>query len=225
MGQYLRSLAEGDNIKNYGSAFADMFWEFCKNEEKFQEALTLVTDTTIADRDYVYLGVSVCKLIIERVDGGRFRHALMKWFQQEFMAKAETRSVSIEKWLSIFSFMCGIYSSIFVGGQPISVLGRAIYSTIDFLLDQADTQDDEIDCICSSLKECGQYLEAADRSKMGNVVDRFRTIVCSKNSSCRVRCLLMEVLELRAMGWNDSQKTLEQFYIDGLMDAIAQDEV
>lgn len=225
LGQYLHSLAEGDNIKNYGSAFADMFWEFCRNEEKFQEALTLVTDTTIADRDYVHLGVRVCKLIIDREDGGKFRHALMKWFQQEYLAKAETRSVSIEKWLSIFSFMCGIYSSIFVGGQPISVLGRAIYSTIEFLLDQADTQDDEIDCICSSLKECGQYLEAADGSKMGNVIDKFRTIVCSKKSSCRVRCLLLEVLELRAMGWTDPQKTLEQFYVDGLMDAIAQDEV
>lgn len=225
LGKYLRSLAGGDNFNNYGNAFANMFWEFCKNEEKFQEAVVLITDTTVADREYVHLGVLVCKLVMEKGDGGRFRRALMNWFQQEFRVKAETRSVSIEKWLSIFSFMCEIYSCVFIGEQPISVLGRAIYSTIDFLLDQPDHDDDEIDCICSSLKLCGQHLEATDMSKMGNLMDRFRTLVISKESSCRVRCLVLEVLELRAMGWNDTEKTLESFYIDGLMDATAQDEL
>jgi hypothetical protein len=226
LGTYLRSLAEGDNLKNYGATFADMFWDFCtKDEDKFQEALMLITDTTAADREYVHLGVLVCQLIIERGDGARFRQALMRWFQQEFQAKAETRSVSIEKWLSIFSFMCEIYSCVFVSGQPIAVLGRAIFSGIGFLLEQSDRDDDEIDCICSSLKQCGQYLETTDRSKMDNLMDRFRTIVISKESSCRVRCLLMEMLELRAMGWNDAQKTLEQFYVDGVVDAIAKDEV
>ena len=202
-----------------------MFWDFCKDEDKFLEALLLVTDTTVADREYVQLGVLVCQLIIERGDGAQFRQALMRWFQQEFRAKAETRSVSIEKWLSVFAFMCGIYSCVHIGGQPIAVLGRAIYSSIDFLLEQPDRDDDEVDCICSSLKSCGQYLETTDRSKMDTLMDRLRTIVIAKESSCRVRCLVMEVLELHAMGWNDARKILEQFYIDGVIDAIAQDEV
>ena len=225
LGKYLNSLADGDNLKIYGDTFAGMFWEFCRDDSRFQEAVTLITDTTVADRDYVHLGTLVCQQIMEKGDGAKFRHALMKWFQQEFKAKAETRTVSIEKWLSIFAFMCEIYSCVLVGEQPIAVLGRAVYSSIDFLLEQADRDDDEIDCICSSLKLCGQSLEKTDKSKMDSLMDRFRTIVISKGTTCRVRCLLLEVLELQAMGWSDARKTLEQFYVDGLMDAIAQDEV
>ena len=225
LGTYLHSLADGDNLKNYGSTFTNMFWEFCSNEEKFEEALTLITDTTVADRDYVHLGVLVCQLIIEREQGTRFRDALMRWFQQQFRAKAGIRAQSIEKWLSIFTFMCNVYSRVLVGEQPIAVLGRAVYTGINFLLEQPDRHDDEIECICSCLKLCGLNLEATDRGMMDRLVDSFRTIVISKESSCRVRCLLLEVLELRAMGWSDEGKKLEQFYIDGLMDAIAQDEV
>ena len=225
LGKYLRSLAKGDNLKNYGSTFADMFWEFCADEEKFQEALTLITDTTVADREYVHLGSMVCKMITERQEGGHFRQSLMRWFQQEFQVKAETRSVSIEKWLSTFTFMCEIYSCVYVAGQPIAVLGRAIYSSIDFLLQQSDCDDDEIDCICMALKLCGAQLEAADAGKMGNLIDVLRKKIISKGSSCRMRCIGLEVLELRAMGWNDPQNTLGNFYVDGLMDAIVEDEV
>ena len=225
LSKYLESLADGDNLKNYGATFAKMFWEFCSDEERFQEAVMLIIDTTVTDRDYVHLGVQVCQLIMEEAQGVKFRQALMRWFQQEFRAKAETRAISIEKWLSIFAFMCEMHSCVLVGGQPITVLGRAIYTGIDFLLEQPDKHDDEIECICSSLKLSGQNLETIDRSKMDRLVDKLRTIAISKTSSCRVRCLVIEVLELRAMGWNDAEKTLEQFYIDGLMDAIVQDEV
>ena len=201
-----------------------MFWEFSRDEDKFQEAVALITDTTVAERDYVHLGVRVCQLILERKDGPRFRQALMRWFQQEFRAKAETRAISIEKWLSIFAFMCEIHSCVLVSGQPIVVLGKAIFSAVEFLLEQPDREDDEIDCISSSLKLCGKNLEATDKDKMDRLMDTFRTLVISKQSSCRVRCLVLEILELRAMGWNDSGKKLEMFYVDGLMDAVAQDE-
>ena len=214
-------------MKNHGGTFADMFWEFCSNEERFQEAVGLITGTTIADREYVHLGVLTCKLIMDKneSESAKFRQALMQWFQQEFRAKAETRHESIEKWLSIFAFMCEIYASVLVSGQPIAVLGRAVYSAIEFLLEQPDRDDDEVDCICSSIKLCSQNLETTDKSKMDSLMDRLRAAVISKESSCRVRCLMLEVLELRAMGWRDTSKTLEQFYVDGLMDAIAKDEV
>ena len=224
LGKYLKSLSNGENLKNYGGVFADMFWEFSRDEEKFQEAVALITDTTVADREYVHLGVRVCQLLLEREEGPRFRGALMRWFQQEFRAKAETRGVSIEKWLSVFAFMCEIHSCVLVSGQPIVVLGKAIYSSIEFLLEQPDRDDDEIDCICSSLKLCRKSLETTDRSKMDRLMDSFRSIVISKESTCRVRCLVLEILELRAMGWTDSDRRLEMFYVDGLMDAVAQDE-
>ena len=202
-----------------------MFWEFSRDEERFGEAVALITDTTVAYREYVNLGVEVCRLILERPDGPRFRQALMRWFQQEFHTKADTRAVSIEKWLSVFVFMCEIFSCLLVSGQPIMVLGKAVYSAIEFVLEQPDRDDDEVDCICSSLKTCGKSLEAIDAGKMERLVNTFRNAVIAKKTSCRVRCLVLEILELRALGWSDSEKKLEQFYVDGLMDAVAQDEV
>ena len=226
LAKYLKSLASGDNLKNYGGVFADMFWEFSSNEERFTEAVALIIDTTVAERDYVHLGVLVCQLILEKKQGPKFRMALMKWFENQFRSKADIRAVSIEKWLSVFAFMCKIHSCVLLSGQPISVLGAAIFTSIEFLLKQPDREDDEVDCSCSSLKLCGKTLEVTNQDKMDALMDTLRGIVISKQSSCRVRCLVLEILELRAMGWSDSsQKTLEKFYVDGLMDAVAQDEI
>ena len=201
-----------------------MFWEFGRDEERFQEAVELVTATTVADRDYVHLGVQVCQLIMEKPNGPKFRQALMRWFQQQFNAKDDIRAVSIEKWLSTFAFMCEIFSCVLISEQPITILGNAVYSGIEFLLEQPDRDDDEVDCICSSLKLCGSSLETSNQKKMDGLMNTFRRIVFAKNSSCRVRCLVLEIIELRAMGWNDSEKKLEDFYVDGLMDAVAEDE-
>ena len=225
LAKYLKSLGNGDNLKNYGRAFADMFWNYSRDEERFGAAVALMTDTTVADRDYVHLGVSVCQLIMEGKDGPKFRSALMRWFEKQFYAKADLRAVSIEKWLSVFAFMCEIHSCVLLNGNPINVLGNAIFASVDFLVNQPDREDDEIDCICSSLKLCGKSLEITNRDKMDALMDTFRTTVISKGSSCRVRCLLLEIVELRAFSWEDSQKKLEIFYVDGLMDAVAQDEV
>ena len=54
---------------------------------------------------------------------------------------------------------------------------------------------------------------------------KLRYMVISKKSSCRTRCLAMEVLEFRCMGWSDPDKRLDDFYVDALVDAIAEDEL
>ena len=212
----------------YGEMFADMFWGFCQGDErKFQEAVSLVFDTVVADKEHANLGAKVCLKIKEKeeAEGSKFFKSLIRCFQKEFQKKAETRSVSIEAWLSIFSFMGEVYSTIFIKGQPIIVLGKAIYSTMNFLLELPDCDDDEVECICSVLKLCGAHLEVADATTMRTIVDTLRKKLISKRSTCRLRCVVLQVLELRAMGWNDPQKLLDEFYIDGLQDAIVEDEV
>ena len=225
LGTYLRSLSES-NMDMYGGMFAEMFWGYCVDEQRLQQAVALIFDTPVAEREYVHLGVMVCQKIREQDEASRFTKALLFHFQKNFSKKNEIRAVSIEAWLAIFAFMCDVYSCVLTdSGRPIGILGRAICSTIDYLLNLKDCVDDEIECICSGLKLCGGHLEAAEGESMKKTIDTLRRKVLSKNSSCRVRCLIMEVLELRAMGWIDPQKSLEDFYIDGLQDAIVEDEV
>lgn len=225
LGTYLRSLSES-NFEMYGDMFAEMFWGYCVDEARLQQAVALVFDTTVADREYVRLGAMVCQKIKEQDEASRFLKALLLLFQRNFKQKEGIRETSIEAWLTIFAFMCDIYSCILTdSGQPITVLGRAIFSTIDYLLNLKDCVDDEIECICSGLKLCGGQLEVAQGESMKKTIDALRRKVLLKNCSCRVRCLIMEVLELRAMGWKDPQKSLEDFYIDSLQDAIVEDEV
>ena len=206
LGTYLRSLSE-TNFETYGDLFTSMFWSYCTDEARLEEAVTLVFDTAVADREYVHLGLMVYLKIKEQDKASRFITPLLGHLQREFKRKAQIRSTSIESWLSIFTFMCEVYVHILIGGQPINVLGSAVFSTMDYILSLGDcVDDDEIECICTNLKFCGAQLESAKPESMKKIIDSLRRRLLSKNSSCRVRCVIMEVLELRAMGWKDPQK-------------------
>lgn len=241
LGTYLRSLNES-NFKSYGGMFADMVLGYCVNESKLQEAVDLIFDTTVSDRDNAELGAKVCANIAMppcgSSEGGAaqepeaksairagFRKVLLKKFQAEYKKKEQLRTTSIETWLSVFAFLCDVYVRITIGGKPIVIIGKAILTTMDFLLNLSDVIDDEIDCICTSLKFCGKHLEQQSPQELKKVVNLLRTRAIASKTSCRVRCLILELLELRQMRWADPEKTLDEFYADGLFDAIAQDEV
>ena len=241
LGTYLRSLNEA-NFKSYGGMFADMVFGYCVSESKLQEAVGLVFDTTVSDRDNAELGAKVCAMIAMppcgSSEGGvaeepeaksairaEFRKALLMKFQAEYKKREQLRAISIETWLSVFAFLCEVYIRIKIGGKPIVIIGKAIFTTVNFLMNMSDVDDDEIDCICTSLKFCGKYLEQQSPQELKKVVNLLRTRAIGPKTSCRVRCLILEVLELRQMSWEDPEKTLDEFYADGLFDAIAQDEV
>ena len=240
LGTYLRSLEES-NFKNYGGMFADMVLDYSVNERKLQEAVGLIFDTTVRDRDNAEFGAKVCEKIAmppSGTEGGvdlepeaksairaEFRKALLAKFHSEYKKKEQLRTHSIESWLSVFAFLCEVYARIKVGGKPIIIIGKAIITTTDFLMNLDDVDDDEIDCICTSMKICGKYLEQQSPQEVKKLVNLLRTRVISPKTSCRVRCLILEVLELRQMKWEDPDKTLDEFYADGLFDAIAQDAV
>ena len=111
-----------------------------------------------------------------------------------------------------------------MGQQPINVVGKAIISTMGFLLGLPDVDDDEIDCLCTCLRLCGKNLEEQAKMQVEKLVCQLRSKVITGKSSCRVRCLIMEVIEYRLLGWIDPGKNLDNFYPDAIADAIAEDE-
>lgn len=236
LGNYLHSL-DDSNLRIYGDTFVDMVLGYSTNERRLQEAVNLIFDTTVSDRQYAELGAKICTNIVmgSSADGSEtdaksliradFRKALMGRFQLEYKNKEATRANSIEQWLSIFAFLCEVYIRIKIGNEPIKVVGKAILSIISYLLNLPDVDDDEMEAVCTYMKLCGKQLEVAEPSQVENLVVTLRTKIISRKSSSRTRCLAMEVLELRCMRWSDPDKKLDDFYVDALLDAIAQDEL
>ena len=230
LAKYLHSLDE-KNLEIYGAEFANMVCGYAENEAKLFEVVELVFDTTVADQEYSVLGSRVCDFIVDRssTDSGSivssFLHTLLEHLHSKLKNMKEMRCVSIESWLGVFAFLCEIYHRIRVGGQPLKVLGKSIRQIIDTMLKDSDTIDEEIDTVCTKLKVCGKSLEDEDPPMMENILCMFRQQVIQGKCSCRRRCLIMELIELKQLGWTDKSGNLGKFYADALADAVVEDEV
>ena len=233
LAEYLHSLNES-NLEVYGPEFADMVHLFVGDDEnKLVKTVKLIFDSTVGSRDYSKLGCGICKLIIERgyeaggtgAFGTKFRAKLLQCFQPKVKDMKEIRSKSIEEWLGIFAFLCEVYCSILVNGQPIAVIGKAIISKIECMLFELEAIDDEMTTICTILKVCGRLLEQQDADSLERILVALRKQVISAKSSCQRRCAIMELIELKQMGWIDRDGYLDKFYVDALTDAMVEDEL
>ena len=232
--EYLYSLNES-NVDQFGDRFADMVLQFASNDEKkLKEAFDLIFNATLESKTNADLGGQVCERIIhgpaEEHEERRsirinFRTALLSRLKDEFNAKDSIRKRSIEAWLAVLAFMCRVYVRVRVGKDPIQIVGKAIVEAMNHNLELPDIMDDEIECICDCLKLCGQHLEEQHSALVAQMVETLRTKCISAKSSCMARCLSLEIIELRAMGWKDQEKQLHKFYRDALPDAIAEDEL
>lgn len=232
LAEYLHSLNER-NLEIYGPEFADMVLNFVDDDKKLVDTVKLIFNSAVASRDYSKLGSGVCKIIIERgsEDGNtgtvstKFLEKLLQCFQSKVRDMKEIRSKSIEQWLGIFAFLCDVYNDIKVNGQSIKVVGKAIIQKISGMVCECDVIDDEIDTVCTKLKTCGRLLEEQDSNSLEEILITLRKQVISKKSSCQRRCVIMELIELKQMGWIDHSGNLDKFYVDALADAIVEDEL
>lgn len=230
---YLVSLNES-NLSNYGSMFGEMVLEYAQSEDRLTSSVNLIFETIIESRDNAPLGAKVCQKIIghlpsdteeKKMKRNNFRKQLMSKFQLEYKNKETTRQVSIEKWLSIFSFLCEVFRYIYINDEPIVVVGKAILSTMEWLLKLEDVDSDEVECICEHLKTSGKVLESINKDQVAAIIALLRTKVISLNSSCKVRCIALEIIELRAFGWPAESNELDSFYMDAIADAVCNDEL
>jgi effector-binding domain-containing protein len=225
LAKYLHSLNE-KNLDVYGTEFSSMVCGYADDETKVAEVVQLVFETTIASQEYSVLGSCVCDIIHKGSTdtGSKFLRKLLNNFQFEVKRSKEIRSKSIEHWLGIFAFLCEIYNKIRINREPIEVVGKSILQIIDMMLNDSDTIDDEVDTICTKLKVCGKSLEQQDCGKIENILGLLRQEVIRGKCSHRRRCLIMEVIELKQLGWNDKSGYVDRFYTDALADAVVEDE-
>ena len=230
LGTYFFSLNES-NFKQYGSVFAEMVIGYSSSTEALEEAVDLIYDTTVSDRDSANLGAMISEAIINYEESASpsitadFRKCLLAHFQTDFKQKDVLRGRSVESWLGVFAFLCHIYKRIQINAHPIAVMGKAILSSAENTLQNVDVVDDEIDCICTHLKLCGNLLELNHPEQFESIFTTLRRLIIKRQTSCMVRCVVLELIELRYMSWSDPKKVLDKFYVDALADAVAEDEL
>lgn len=230
LAKYLHSLDER-NLDIYGTEFAGMVYRYANSEEKVSDVVKLVFDTTIASRDYSALGSCVCDFIINKgpadtaAFGSNFLRKLLNHFEPEVKNMESIRSKSIEHWLGIFAFFCEVYHNVKINDEPITLVGKSILQIMETMLSDSDTIDEEIDTICTKLKVCGRLLEDQDPVLMNNILNTLRKQVIHGKRSCQRKCLIMEVIELKQLGWADRTGSVDKFYADALADAVTEDEV
>lgn len=226
---YLHSLNES-NFALYGGTFAKMVAGYSSTEEKLQEAVDLIYNTTVSERDNAKLGSMVCEKVVmaESKDSSfpaNFRKRILLHFQADYKQKDQLRAQSIESWLGVFAFLCHFYSKIKIGGEPIAVMGKSILLSVESLLQKPDMVADEIDCICTHLKLCGESLESKQPLEFETILNCLRKLLIGRKSCCMTRCVILELIEFKYMGWKDTGRVLDKFYVDALADAIAEDEL
>ena len=234
LGTYLNSLNES-NFESYGELFADMVLDYSRRgKERLQETVELVFTTTVQSRDYAPLGARVCEKITQesaedpaekRELRSEFRKQLFIQLQGNFKNRESIRVQSIEAWLAIFAFMCEISPRVKVSDKPFAPLCKAILSAVEFMLCHEDVVFDEIDCVCSSLKVCGNVVEQQCPERFNEIFTELRKELIFGKHGCQARCSILELVEFRYMKWSDPNSTLIDFYADAMADATAQDEL
>lgn len=237
LASYLHSLDE-DNLSKFGPAFSEMATNFVKvsPEKRTSELVSLLYSTVTSSKEYATLGARVCQEIFGTGDLTRpdlemrkqMRRELLMTCQKQYKNRESIRRRSIEEWLALYSFIMELFCYLRVGGECVWILGGAVVDATLFTLEQKNLDDDEVECICISLKGIAAILEGNEKTKQkfsGCVVPKLRSLAISRQSSERTTCMIMEFLEFRARGYQDPGREISDFYVDALADAVANDDM
>jgi len=231
--EYLYSLTE-ENFNQYGEKFGMMTLAYLtKRPKEVSKVASLVYGAATTSKETTRLGAMVCKMIIypanilvEHENAAKdFRTSIVELLHKNYEDKKQVRVKSIEMWLAIFSFISDMYYCMHSpNSKGWNFIGKAILDACRFMLNNDDSDDDEIECLCLQLKNNGKSLEETDPTGMECIISELRTRVIMKNTTQRARCLCMDLIEYRAHGYSDPGNKLSDFYLVALQDAIANDE-
>ena len=231
---YLHSLNE-DNLSKFGPAFREMATSFVKvsPEKRTTELVSLLYSTVTSSKEHATLGARVCQEILGTGEEDleireQMRRELLRTCQKHYKNRESIRRKSIEEWLALYCFLMELFCYLRMGGECIWVLGSAVVDATLFTLEQKNLDDDEVECICISLKGIASLLESNEKTSQkfsGCIVPKLRSLAISRQASERMTCMIMEFLEFRAKGYQDPGREISDFYVDALADAIANDEM
>ncbi|KAJ8251662.1 hypothetical protein GJAV_G00223770 [Gymnothorax javanicus] len=183
-----------------------------------EKVSNVIVDQSLKDQVFSKEAGRICYTIVQaeaKVNNGCvFRRHLLNRLQQEYKAREEIRSRSVQEWVCLVTFICNIFDYLKVNNMPMMALVNPVYDCM-FRLAQSDAlnNEEEVDCLVLQLHRIGDQLEKMSVQRMDELFFLLRDgFLLQEGLGSMARLLLLEILEFRAGGWQLSDTAQKYYY-------------
>lgn len=168
-----------------------------------QRALTDLKFTTVA------AGL-LSKLWDCESEHSRIRPPLLRQMQSFFKNREEFRKD--RRYHGLCIYLCQLFASLRIGGNPLEPIAVCIVKLLSGLIDDiALTSDNDAFFFYKQLILVGGILSKCAPEKLNELIDLARQLAITADVTPIVRCRLVQVVELNAYNWNESEDLRMQY--------------
>lgn len=192
-------------------------------EDHLKNVAKRLYEKSLRDQEFAKYGACICdRLSNVEVQGSKFRNVILKFVQEDFKAKDETRRSDNKRYLGFVSFLCQVFGNVRLAtGDTMKPLVVPVYDCLEQILNDQSSNEDEYECFSIQLQSIGKDLELQDQPRMSLMLDQVRTRIIKDGLTARGRCTLLELLECGSRGWKPLSNDLTRFYCDTMVEIFA----
>ncbi|NWX84064.1 MI4GD protein, partial [Nothoprocta ornata] len=183
-----------------------------------EKVANIIVDQSLQDCVFSKEAGRICYTIIQaeskQVGQSVFRRSLLNRLQQEYKAREELRSRSLQAWTCYVTFICNIFDYLRVNNMPMMALVNPVYDCL-FRLAQPDSlrKEEEVDCLVLQLHRIGEQLEKMNSQRMDELFSLLRDgFLLQEGLSSLSQLLLLEIIEFRAADWKMTDAAQKYYY-------------
>lgn len=183
-----------------------------------EKVASVIVEQSLKDLVFSKEAGRICYTIVQaeckQSGNSVFRGKLLNRLQQEFLAKDDIRSGSVNEWVCLVTFICNIFDYLKVNNMPMMVLVNPVYDCLMRLAEPDSLQnEEEVDCLVLQLHRIGEQLERMNVPRMDELFCLLRDgFLLQKRPSSLSRLLLLEIIEFRAGAWKMSDMAQKYYY-------------
>jgi len=205
---------------------------FVKEEEDVKTLASLIYNRCLTDSTIAKRGSEICDCLTS-IECGKamFRNSLLSLVQADFKARNELFALKPMRYKAFLSFLCEIFSVMRTASNEVfKPLVGPIFDCFELIIDPESTgegggdldTEDVHEVFTEQLPNVGKLIqEYDDEDRMTQLLNKIRLAIIHSQSSPRVRCALLEVLESSSRGWEPSDSETARWYCDTAVDIIS----
>ncbi|XP_019643219.1 PREDICTED: CBP80/20-dependent translation initiation factor-like [Branchiostoma belcheri] len=195
--------------------------QYASTGPRLKELVRTTYNKSLQDQNFARVGARLCgEMAAHEVDGVKLRSEVLTRLQEDYKKKESLHASDQAVYLGFVTLLCQLFGVLHINGEPMKALVGPVYDTLMELLSTKCASDDEVLCCTMQLEHIGQTLEQCDPSRMSSLMKKVRDCALGKDTSPFARCLIMEVVERHANGWEPLPQDASDYYsctLDKLM--------